>query len=450
MKEFDPVNDKVDIIIPRINFPQGLICGGMYNTSALCTLWDDPIDYYEARSSHFFAFMGGLHSKQGIKYMLCNISASNVRVLWIVGKDRTNLVPFLYDLKEHSNSFLTKDEQSIMDSISLHRIVATEDSPDPRSDIIQCMADKCYQDIYVKRPSGRVLLPIPKQEFDAEYTVDYKPGHYINRSHPYRAWKEALHKIKTCGYNDEDNQCYPIHNLLITVKARDLTPLYDNELSSQKEEILEYEQCLSDESPPEEGTSYTYGNRIGSFLGSDQKEYVIEELLTNESSRKAVIVLVDPHADRYEIKDIPCLNEIAFRCVDEKLVMTAVFRSHDIYKAWIKNYIALYHFYVDICEKLDINPDRGFITIHSIDAHIYKSDIALLPKENIRSPYYPDRFNIIFSSIGDMIEAKVVDKNGSLVESFSSEDKKVIREKITPYIDSPSNGLWVGGELEKL
>ena len=83
------------------------------------------------------------------------------------------------------------------------------------------------------------------------------------------------------------------------------------------------------------------------------------------------MTVFDPSIGQYQ-NEIPRLIMIDFKIRKNRLVMTAVWRSHDIYRAWIPNFFGLKGLtkYISECLGIKIGP----ITVHSISAHIYKTN----------------------------------------------------------------------------
>ncbi len=131
---------------------------------------------------------------------------------------------------------------------------------------------------------------------------------------------------------------------------------------------------------------YTYGNRMkGHFMDCyqclisrqhapaiiSQAEGIKTMLWNNKDTRQAVINLYDPRID-LKSENPPCLDLLLFLCRGDKLYTTGIFRSHDIYAAWLANFFGIRAISLEIAEY--INMDIGSITILSHSAHIYKRD----------------------------------------------------------------------------
>jgi len=143
--------------------------------------------------------------------------------------------------------------------------------------------------------------------------------------------------------------------------------------------LNEYAEQLLD--PEDKDFVYDYGNRLrGYFLDDkdcpiDQIEEVIKKLKNNQNSRRAIAITIDPVIDNKE-EDIPCLQQLTFLIRDSKLYITALFRSNDIGMAAFANQYGLLYIGTHIAKRLGINV--GALTVHSVSAHIYETDIEAI------------------------------------------------------------------------
>jgi thymidylate synthase len=77
----------------------------------------------------------------------------------------------------------------------------------------------------------------------------------------------------------------------------------------------------------------------------------------------------DPSIDTKN-DEVPCMIMVDFKMRDDKLNTTGLWRSHDIYGAWLPNAVGLTNLALYAAEKLGV--EVGTLTIHSISAHIYE------------------------------------------------------------------------------
>ncbi len=127
------------------------------------------------------------------------------------------------------------------------------------------------------------------------------------------------------------------------------------------------EQFLSKD---QQGFVYTYGNRLRKhFQGIDQIHEAINRLKNCQESRRAISVTWDPSVDTIN-DEVPCMILVDFKMRNGKLNTTGLWRSHDIYGAWLPNAVGLTNLALYAAGELGVKV--GKLTIHSISAHIYE------------------------------------------------------------------------------
>lgn len=193
------------------------------------------------------------------------------------------------------------------------------------------------------------------------------------------AWKTIVRQIMKNGELVEDERG-SVTKELLNVIATINDPLNSNPPKGYfwgGEKIKEYQKQFLD--PGDHGFAYTYGNRLREHFGfkvgrdiyrvkTDQIEAVIKRLRQNHNSRRATMTSFDPSIDHYQ-DEIPCMILVDFKIRKSKVHTTALWRSHDIYGAWIPNFFGLKSLSMFVAEKIKV--PLGPITVHSISAHIY-------------------------------------------------------------------------------
>jgi len=201
-------------------------------------------------------------------------------------------------------------------------------------------------------------------------------------------WKEALKLIldKGVDFKDENYRvCREILNLKIVVKkpffetSKPIKTLFGfNEWKyPQLDEISKI--MLTDKL--ESGYSYSYGARIFNFQGkiNQLNDFIIPLLKNTPNSRRAVISLWDPVADSsLSNRENPGLMLIDFKMRREKLNLTAVIRSNDVFFGWPANFYQL--FVLQDYVKKALNCDFGNITVFSTSAHIFDDQFKFIEK----------------------------------------------------------------------
>ena len=201
-------------------------------------------------------------------------------------------------------------------------------------------------------------------------------------------WKEGLKLIldKGVDFKDENHRvCREILNLKIVVKkpffetSKPIKTLFGfNEWKyPQLDEISKI--MLTDKL--ESGYSYSLGARIFNFQGkiNQLNDFIIPLLKNTPNSRRAVVSLWDPVADSsLSNRENPGLMLIDFKMRREKLNLTAVIRSNDVFFGWPANFYQL--FVLQEYVKKALNCDFGNITVFSTSAHIFADQFKFIEK----------------------------------------------------------------------
>lgn len=202
------------------------------------------------------------------------------------------------------------------------------------------------------------------------------------------AWKEVLGYILKNGVDfiDENNRvCREVFNLLIRLKdppngiTKPIKTLnsFKNWRYPAIEEITEV--MLSSKLAPD--YSYSYGQRMFNFQKKvDQiNDFIVPLLKEHPNSRRATVMIWDPLEDSNALKrDIPGLIMIDFKLRRNKLNMTAVIRSNDVFFGWPANLYQLVAIQEYVRKK--IGCEIGLLDTFSISAHIFKDQFEYINK----------------------------------------------------------------------
>jgi thymidylate synthase len=274
-------------------------------------------------------------------------------------------------------------------------------------------------------------------------------------------WVKILHSITNYGKE------FPTRFGTSMIELIDVMAVIDNDnnpdtfpsyLPVSAESIENYLPEMVIPSPS--GAKYNYGSRLRNNFKYDQIEQIVQELSKKPSSRGAVASLWD--CEDYYTGEPPCFTNLWCRIVNDSLTMTAIFRSHDIYNAWIQNSYGLRHLQEHILSRIGKSYLKlGTLTILSQSAHIY-TDILDFAKGVVASQYkqitqkdivrYDDAVgNYIISVDKGYIEVNRTSSSGLHLKTYTGTYAlKLGREIVTdaPQID-PSHALYLGTELQK-
>ena len=201
-------------------------------------------------------------------------------------------------------------------------------------------------------------------------------------------WKLALKRVIDEGHDfiDQNNRkCRQFLNFTMLVEdpETNITAPIDwlNSFRTWRypklEEIAEI--MLSDKASLD--YTYCYGSRIFNYNESiDQiNKYVIPTLRRYPTSRRAVVSLWNPDKDSHiEKSEVPGLISIDFKLIDNKLHVTAILRSNDLFFGWPANIYQLYVLQDFVKKKLDC--ESGTLTIFSVSAHLFNDQFDNVKK----------------------------------------------------------------------
>lgn len=292
-----------------------------------------------------------------------------------------------------------------------------------------------------------------------------------NNVHPIRthtveeAYLELLYQIMTFGKQIDTHYDEPtreLMNLITIVTSQTPDPETIPEFipfdMNHLEEYIPH-LCTNVEDPD---VTYTYGNLIRAYFGVDQVKKVSKKLADDESSRSAVISLVDQKWDK---KHSPCLNHIWFRLAGGMLHMTAVIRSNDMFFGWPENAYGLRKLQ-DLVRVLimnykgDFQDDKrygmGDLTIISQSAHIYERDwepaLEIVKKYHRPKEWWDEKGQWMFEFSGDRkkVTAHLMEPDGPIVREFEGTAEEVM-QRITDerLVSDVGHALWLGYTLGK-
>lgn len=195
------------------------------------------------------------------------------------------------------------------------------------------------------------------------------------------AWKRVLKYIYEKGkdfVDSEERVCREVLNLTLVVKepGKDITKPIEVLNSFKKWVYPPFDELanfmLTKKDIP--GYYYTYGSRAFKFGTLEQIEkFVIPLLKKDLTSRRAVILFYNPMKDSYLYKkETPGMISADFKVRDNKLYVTAVIRSNDMFFGFPANIYQIYILQEYVRKKLGV--EAGNLTIFSNSAHIFEDN----------------------------------------------------------------------------
>lgn len=305
-----------------------------------------------------------------------------------------------------------------------------------------------------------------KEEAIKQYIGEYS-AHVVRGKTIAEAWLKVLDEILKFGKESETHYDEPqreIMNLLSVIEGEDPHNFYIPEwLPCNEERVRGYIPRITRDLPG--GThenAYTYGSRMRSWFGSDQVERAIAKLAKQSISRAVVVGLWDATKD-LEIGGSPCLNHIWLRVSDDKLYMTCIFRSHDMFEGYPENAFGLRMLQEEIRAALQQRTGKemklGELMILSQSAHLYKDTWEWaskvtemhLPQFRKHMARLDPRGNFIISVDGDELVMEHTGPDGEKIGEFrgrtAAEMRNILVKENT--VSLLPHALDLGIELSK-
>jgi thymidylate synthase len=311
-------------------------------------------------------------------------------------------------------------------------------------------------------------LEFPKSAVVPTVLPGPRYGHRIEGRTIAETWVKIIHRIKTTGTirpTLHDGQWQELIDLMaiVTDEPHDFYFPEPNYLPYNKSFIKRYVSDILDDAPQGEGVKYTYGQRLRSWFEQDQIEQVIEKLLAEINSARAVMSLWDVGNDKASDSP-PCLNHIWVRVVDNELSLTATFRSNDMFSAWPANAIGLralqQHIRDAIATRSNYDLKMGPLITISQSAHIY--DDCWENADNLIQTQYakicqqrdyddPSGSFVINVQNGKIIVEHMTLGSGEVINCYSGKSAKQLYQQLAA--DCPSlqveHAMYLGTELQK-
>ena len=430
---------------------EGFIC--------ICTFWTKKeyvSDIITEENKKKVLTIGNLYTLEGMKYVIKNIFlCPEANYLIFTGNDINNIKD-----KIKKANFNLKDDifWEYFDSHSIFvdnykEINSTIEKLEKKGPWINKIVE--FEDI-----SDNLM----KNKLQSEIQ-----GFVVRDNNLYRMWQRALTKIKLFG-TCKDNKTKEIISLMSVLTDK----IVLNENMPAIEIIDKYlPQVMSN--TPTEGLTYTYGSRLHS---ANQINEVIVSLRKNHDNRNGISVTWKPETDyhkeppclilidfrSHDIYKAYCMNIIALQCLQEKIV-NALNEDHD-YESDLKNNIIngdempefrIENNKIQILPRYPINkPEselikRGYLTVISNSAHVYEQDFEKVEKINMLDCNMDARGYFIIDL--DREEKKISvtlmnDKNEPVIH-FKDDNVIKLRDLCQPYISEVGHALYMGVELQR-
>ena len=480
--EFKPVyySEKMRVVSPNEDFnKENLNIINLNGRSGILTLWTNPGDIWKSlreKNPELFqpdspiVAISSLYGN-GLPQMLANLAYNpQIEFLALTGND-TKAVPS----SEYLMNFLTKGIEHIQGEAQA-KIAGTQFPIDPQ------LNPKIFENLKVQRfpksdlegiigfvsqnssrlteEKDRYEIKLVEPEFsDFPSDTSY---HRIQAKTPLDAWMEVMFQINRFGKNTQIKKGVRRALYNLDVHIDDPSPEDSETLKRFKfdsKELNAYRESIIQGKIPE-GTTYTYGNRLREYFGVDSLENVIKRLKNDPMDRRAFVSTWDNANDIISASDsdssVPCLTDLYFVNRDEKLMLTASFRTHSAVSGWFLNLYGLRRIQEYVSEQTGIEP--GKINVKSrwigIDPEDAKTNSALQLVDQYRRKHIdvndPVGYFVIEALKGKIV-AEHYSPTAQKLKTYTGSNAGEIKDQLRydSAISNPDHGMWVGYELAR-
>ena len=447
-----------------LHFKECLIEGDAESNIAVCCLWSKKEDIKKMLPVKKISVLGNLYTVGGISYMIKNILANpRIRYLIVCGEDLNGVSEVLFKLWENG----VDNTHRIIDTRHhIHEDIPLEALEELRRNVKlvdmrgkEEMMRDFIEKHYEKAPF--FIQPIvlgdvpPVHEIKTDFVcfrVEGKLG---------EVWLNALDFIMKFGEIKESEygiKQKEILNLIAVIKEFEVEDFFN---FTQEELENYYKSFFSD---GKGSVEYTYGERLFSYslplmeelekevkLIINQIDVIVKKLKKSPHTRRAIAITWKVWRDLFS-KNPPCLIQVVWNVKHGKLYQTCVFRSHDIFSAYLFNVFGLRKLQEMVAEKVGMEP--GDLIVISNSAHIYencwKDALEIVKKNKKKLRFVEDRLGYFLISVK---EGKIVvnhfSPDGRRTFSFegtSAEDlyKQIISQNLVSRLE---HAAYLGKEL---
>ncbi|MFL5914003.1 MAG: thymidylate synthase [Gaiellaceae bacterium] len=316
--------------------------------------------------------------------------------------------------------------------------------------------------------ADRLRVDIP-DSLDADYS--FRPSevtaHQVVRARPLHCWEELVVRTMRFGRPVQLRKGPRIE--LLNAKAVVTEPVEEDaevlgRFGFDLERFKAYQRRILDPELPE-GISYTYGNRLRGYFGTDTLDAAVALLREDPESRGAYVSLWDTSADLAEPgRATPCLTTLFFRRSDERLTLTATYRSHNLLWGWLENVYGLMAIQRHVAEQVGMEPGQITVVSNSlgIDPASPRYALARTIEDDWKTDDELDRVSGKYSLREDPTGYFVVSVDrerglivaehrygGVLVKRYEADRAVTIEREVAAdmAVSLVSHAMWLGREL---
>ena len=181
------------------------------------------------------------------------------------------------------------------------------------------------------------------------------------------AWLHALGHVLTHGrpVRDGPEELVEVLNLVLAIRSVSFDPLLRRYADPARIELMRRKYRSLEVLPP---YPMSYGALLYDHDGVDQVQWVVDRIRRKPETKSATITFHRPGAS-----ELSCVSLLDFKLRDGRVVMTAVYRSQNVFASQPGTVLALSEVHERVARDLGVRP--GAFVLHVLSAHVYAKDV---------------------------------------------------------------------------
>lgn len=374
--------------------------GSLESNVGIATLWterDVVRNFFQPKD---YCVIGNLYAAAGINHIIRNVFANpNIRYIVLWGAD----------MSQSGHAFLRFMEHGINDDFSFKEAGGQIEKEIPKEAVEKFRKEVAVIDMRGRKQEDLVSAVkklerkkpflskpqiFPPATSDVVTFPSEQVGFRVESDKVAKTWLRLLNLINRYGRVEKtryasNNKLKEILNLTaVIVDENSEEEYFPHYLPFSKNELKAYyPEIMTSRRIP--GTAYNYGARLRNMHGLNQIQEIKKLLKRRPFSKKLAVFTYDLSEDfkKLDESDTPCLTQVLGRVEDGKFILTAHFRSQDMFHGWPRNAFALRKLQKEIADYAGFSMGQLCLITHS--AHMYADDWNLA-KELIEKNWWTE------------------------------------------------------------
>ncbi len=359
--------------------------GNLQSNVGIATLWTERDVVKSFFTPKEYCVIGNLYAAAGINHIIRNVFANpNIRYIVLWGADMSqsghaflkfmqNGVDKEYYFKEARGQIEKEIPEEAINSFrkNVEVIDMRGRKTEDLIDTVKKLKPKepFYHKPTVFSPATSKVVTFPSEQV----------GFRVESDKVAKTWLKILNLISRYGRVEKtryasNNELKEILNLTAVITDENPDEEYfPHYLPFSLQELKAYyPELMTKRRIP--GTAYNYGARLRNMDGLNQVEEIKKLLKRRPFSKKLAMFTYDLKEDfkKLDESDTPCLTQVLGRVEDGKFILTAHFRSQDMFHGWPRNAFALRKLQKEIADYAGFPLGQLCLITHS--AHMYADD----------------------------------------------------------------------------